>query len=89
MVKMLGKCSFQDCWLKDSAYQEWVPKDNLDKHYTRCVACEIQLIFCVPYRCNSPYKSVKGPYLALVQVSGDHAFYGMVRSVRVSDNGAC
>ena len=32
-AKMLRKCSFQDRWLKDSAYQEWVLKDQLDKHY--------------------------------------------------------
>ena len=45
---MLGKCLFQDCWLKqekDSVYQEWDLKDKLDKHYARCVACEIWLIF--------------------------------------------
>ena len=47
-LKMLGKCLFQDCWLKqekDSVYQEWDLKDKLDKHYARCVACEIWLIF--------------------------------------------
>ena len=33
-VKMPGKCSFQDCCLKDSAYQVWVLKEELDKHYT-------------------------------------------------------
>ena len=53
---MLRKCLFQDCWQKDSAYQEWVLKDKLDKHYTRCVSCKIQLIFCVPYCCDGPYK---------------------------------
>ena len=42
---MPRKCSFQDRWLKDSAYQEWVLKDKLDKHYARCVVCEIQPIF--------------------------------------------
>ena len=31
-LKMLGKCLFQDCWLKDRACQEWVLKDKLDKH---------------------------------------------------------
>ena len=36
-----------DGWLKDSAYQEWVPEDKLYKHFARCVACEIQLILCV------------------------------------------
>ena len=56
-AKMLRKCLFEDHWLKDIAYQEWVLKDKLDKHYTRCVACEIQLIFvCVPYCCDGPYK---------------------------------
>ena len=44
---MLGKCSFQDRWLKDSAYQEWVLKDKLDKHHAQCAACEIRLILCV------------------------------------------
>ena len=47
---------FQDHWLKDSAYQEWVLKEKLDKYYTRCVASEIQLIFRVPYCCHGPYK---------------------------------
>ena len=56
MAKMLRKCLFQDYWLKDSAYQEWVLKDKLDKHYAWCIECEIQLIFCVPYCCNGPYK---------------------------------
>ena len=46
-AKMPRKFLFQDRWLKDSAYQEWVLKDKLDKHYTRCVACEIQLVLCV------------------------------------------
>ena len=27
------KCLFQDSWLKNSAHQEWVLKDKLDKHY--------------------------------------------------------
>ena len=44
-AKMSRKCSFWDGWLKDSAHQEWVLKDKLDKHYTQCVACKIQLIF--------------------------------------------
>ena len=43
--KMLRKSLFQDCWLKDIVYQEWVLKDKLDKHYAWCVACEIQLKF--------------------------------------------
>ena len=41
-AKVPRKCSFQDRWLKDSAYQECVLKD---KHYTRGMACKIQLIF--------------------------------------------
>ena len=44
-AKMPRRCSFQDRWLNDSGYQEWVLKDKLDKHYTWCMACEIQLIF--------------------------------------------
>ena len=40
---------------KDSAYQEYVLKDKLDKHYAQCVACEIRLFF-VPYCCDCPYK---------------------------------
>ena len=35
-AKMPRKCPFQDPWLKDSAYQEWVLKDKLDKHYAWC-----------------------------------------------------
>ena len=34
-LKMLGKCLFQDCWLKDIAHREWVLKDKLDKHCAR------------------------------------------------------
>ena len=34
-AKMPGKCSFQDHWLKDSAYQEWVLKNELDKNCLR------------------------------------------------------
>ena len=32
-AKMPRKCLFQDHWLKGIAYQEWVLKDKLDKHY--------------------------------------------------------
>ena len=35
MAKVPRKCLFQDRWLKDIAYQEWVLKDKLDKHYTQ------------------------------------------------------
>ena len=45
-AKMPGKCSFEDRWLNDSAYQEWVLTDKLDKHYAWCTACEMWL-FCV------------------------------------------
>ena len=55
-AKMLRKCLFQDHWLKDIAYQEWVLKDKLDKHSTQCVACKIQLFLFVPYCCDGPYK---------------------------------
>ena len=78
-AKVSRKCLFQDLWLKDSAYQEWVLKDKLDKCYARCIACKIQLIFCVPCCCDGlakfnigPYKSLYGPYLALVQDPGNH-----------------
>ena len=37
MAKVPRKCLFQDRWLKDIAYQEWVLKDKLDKHYTQCL----------------------------------------------------
>ena len=63
---MPRKCSFQDCWLKDSAYQEWVLKDELDKHYARCVACKIQhfvflTVVMVFTKSNiGPYKSLFG-----------------------------
>ena len=45
--KMPRKCLFQNCWLTitDSACQEWVLKDKLDKQYAQCVACKIQLFF--------------------------------------------
>ena len=46
-AKMPTKCLFQDYWLKDIAYQEWGLKDKPDKHFARCIACEIQLILCV------------------------------------------
>ena len=74
-ARMLRKCLFQDRWLKDIAYQEWVLKDKLDKHYARSMACEMQLLFCVYVFLTKsnigPYKSLKGPYLALVQVPGN------------------
>ena len=67
---------------KDNACQEWVLKDKLDKHNAWCVACEIQLFFFVCVfltvataltKSNTcPYKSLYGPYLALVQVPGNH-----------------
>ena len=46
-AKMLRKSLFQDRWLKDIVYQEWVLKDKLDKHYAQCMACKIQLILFV------------------------------------------
>ena len=77
-VKMPRKCSSQDCWLKDSAYQEWVLK--VDK----CLMCGVQnsAHFCVYLtvvmvltKSNiGPYKSLQGPYLALVQVPGNHVY---------------
>ena len=79
---MLRKSLFQDRWLKDIAYQEWVLKDKLDKRYARRVACKIQLLFVfltvavVLTKSNiGPYKSLQGPYLALVQVPGNHELY--------------
>ena len=76
-VKMPGKCWFQDRWLKDSAYQEWVLKDKLDKRIARCAAFEIRLIcLCslmlrwslqsLTWVLVSPYKVLI--ILALVQV---------------------
>ena len=86
-AKLPRKCLFQDLWLKDSAYQEWILKDKLDKHYAWCVACEIRLIFCVFLtvvmvltKSNiGPFKSLYGPYLALVQlhVPGNHVSGGL------------
>ena len=60
-AKMLGKCLFQDRWLKDNACQEWVLKDKLDEHYTHGAACEIQFfvlfLTVVICKCNiGPYK---------------------------------
>ena len=82
-AKMPGKCWFQDRWLKDSAYQEWVLKDKLDKHIARCAAFEIRLIClcCLLLRWSllnltwvlvSPYKVLI--ILALVQVPGNVTF---------------
>ena len=53
-AKMPRKYSFQDLWLKDNAYQEWVLKDKLDKQYARCMSWGIQLIWGVPYCCDGP-----------------------------------
>ena len=57
---VLKDSAYREWVLKDNAYREWVLKDNayrecvlkkdkLDKHYARCMACEILLIFYVPY----------------------------------------
>ena len=40
---MPGKCSFQDHWLRDEHYKNWLLKDKLGKHYARCGACGISL----------------------------------------------
>ena len=75
-AKMPRKCSFQDCWLKDSAYQEWVLKDKLDKHYAWCVACKLQLIFVCSlllwWSLQNLILVLTSPYLALVQGPGNH-----------------
>ena len=76
---MPGKCLFQDCWLKGSAYQEWDLKDNLDKHYAQCLPRKIQLILCVCVCVSLTVVMVLniGRYkvliFALVQVPGNHA----------------
>ena len=75
-LKMLGKCSFQDCWLKNSGYQEWVPKDKLDKHYPQYVACKIRFIFLcsllLRWFLQNLILVLTSPYLALVQVPANH-----------------
>ena len=63
---MPRKWLFQD--RLDSECQEGVLNDKVDKHYARCVASNIQLIFFNPYCCYGPYKI----YLALVHVPGNH-----------------
>jgi len=50
-AKMLRKCSCQDHWPKDTAYQEWVLKDKLAWHAKFSSFC-----VCVLYCCSSPYK---------------------------------
>ena len=65
MAKMPRKCSFQGCWLKDSAYQGWVLKDELDKHYAQCMVCENQLIFLFLTVAMVLTKSNIGPYKSL------------------------
>ena len=66
-AKMLRKCLFQDSWLKDSAYQEWVLKDKLDKHYAPCVTCEIRLVCVCVFLTVAIVltKSGVGPYKSL------------------------
>ena len=66
-AKMPEKSLFQDCWLKqekDSVYQEWDLKDKLDKHYARCVACEIWLIFMCSLLLQWSLQNI-GPYKSL------------------------
>ena len=74
---MQGKCSFQDYWLKNSEYQEWVPKDKLDKHYPQYVAYKIWLILCVcslllRWSWQNLILVLISPYLAQVQVPANH-----------------
>ena len=74
-AKILRKFSLQDCWLKDSAHQEWVLKNKWDKHYTRCMACKIQLIFVfsllLQWSSQNLILVLTSPYLALVQGPGN------------------
>ena len=37
---MPGKCSFQDRWLRDINYKDWVRKVVDNKHMARCAFCE-------------------------------------------------
>lgn len=40
---MPGKCSFQEKWLKEDKYKDWLIKDSSNKHLARCAACKISL----------------------------------------------
>ena len=66
---MLRNCSFQDHWLKDSAYQEWVLKDDFTNTSLDVWHAKFSSFFVF---LDGPYKSFWGPYLALVQVPGNH-----------------
>ena len=36
---MPGKCSFQDGWLKNELYQQWLLKDVADVSMAKCAIC--------------------------------------------------
>ena len=36
---MPGKCSFQDGWLKNEQYQQWLLKDVADVSMAKCAIC--------------------------------------------------
>ena len=46
-AKMPSFVVVKDRWLKGNAYQEWVLKVKLDKHYARCVASKFSSFFVV------------------------------------------
>lgn len=39
----MGKCCFQDRWLKDLRYKDWIRKVAGDRHAARCGVCECSL----------------------------------------------
>ena len=39
---MPGKCSFQDSWLKEERFKDWILRD-IDKRKARCGVCAMSL----------------------------------------------
>ena len=37
--EMPGKCTFQDRWLADERYKDWILKDAADKYFAKCAVC--------------------------------------------------
>ena len=41
--KMPGKCSFQDAWMRESAYKGWIRKLMHNKHAALCAFCGVEM----------------------------------------------
>ena len=37
--EMPGKCTFQDRWLADERYKDWILKDAVNKYFAKCAIC--------------------------------------------------